>query len=90
MQEPGASVSDSLAQNGRKRNEQRDAEEKERKKKNVKRREEVKSEEIDTDECCVCFGNYQQDVAEGLGTEWISCVCGDGYMFTMPKPGFWM
>ena len=37
-----------LAKNGRKRNEQRDAEEKERKKKNVKRREEVRSEEIDT------------------------------------------
>ena len=41
-----------------------------------KRRCLQESEDIDTNECCVCFGCYEQDVAEGLGTEWISCACG--------------
>ena len=31
---------------------------------------------IDTDVCCMCFGNYEDDVLDGYGAEWIRCTCG--------------
>jgi hypothetical protein len=34
------------------------------------------SEEIDTNQCCVCFQNYSEDVLEGTGLDWVECVCG--------------
>ena len=34
------------------------------------------SDEIDTNECCVCFRTYSEDVLEGTGLEWVECVCG--------------
>ena len=33
-------------------------------------------EEIDANECCMCFGTYEDDIMEGAGAEWISCACG--------------
>ena len=33
-------------------------------------------ESIDTDVCCMCFINYEDDVHDGNGTEWIGCACG--------------
>ena len=41
-----------------------------------KRRRLQSLEEIYTDECCICFGNYEQDIIEDNGAEWIACVCG--------------
>ena len=32
--------------------------------------------EIDTNQCCVCFIHYQDDVAEADGRNWIACSCG--------------
>ena len=36
----------------------------------------IMDESIDTDICCMCFTNYEDDVHDGNGTEWISCDCG--------------
>ena len=36
----------------------------------------ILDESIDTDICCMCFTNYEDDVHDGNGTEWISCACG--------------
>ena len=33
-------------------------------------------ENIDSNVCCACFGNYEDDVLEGSGAVWISCACG--------------
>ena len=33
-------------------------------------------ETIDTNMCCMCFGNYDDDVLQGLGANWICCACG--------------
>ena len=30
----------------------------------------------ETNECCVCFRTYSQDVLEGTGFKWVECVCG--------------
>ena len=32
------------------------------------------SEEIDTNQCCVCFQTYTEDVLEGTGLEWVKCA----------------
>ena len=42
----------------------------------TKKRRYEDSTEIDTDVCCMCFGNYGDDVLEGEGVEWIACACG--------------
>lgn len=42
----------------------------------LKKRRLQDSEEIDVNECCMCFGNYVDDIIEGAGAEWISCACG--------------
>ena len=34
------------------------------------------SSEINTDQCCVCFVEYLDDVANRSGAEWIECACG--------------
>ena len=31
---------------------------------------------IDTNQCCVCFIYYQDDVTEANGRNWIACRCG--------------
>ena len=36
----------------------------------------ILDESIDTDICCMCFTNYEDDVHDGNGTEWINCPCG--------------
>ena len=41
-----------------------------------KRRRLQSLDEIDTNECCICFGNYEQDIIEDNGAEWIACACG--------------
>ena len=42
----------------------------------LKKRRLQMSEEIDLNECCMCFGTYEDDIMEGAGAEWISCACG--------------
>ena len=32
--------------------------------------------EIDFNVCCMCFGTYSEDVANGDGRNWIECTCG--------------
>ena len=32
--------------------------------------------EIDVNVCSVCFGEYGDDVLEGMGVKWITCACG--------------
>ena len=32
--------------------------------------------EIDFNVCCMCFGTYSEDVANGDGRDWIECACG--------------
>ena len=34
------------------------------------------SSEINTDQCCVCFVEYLDDVTNSSGAEWIECACG--------------
>ena len=31
---------------------------------------------IDPNVCCMCFGNYEEDVLDGCGADWIDCACG--------------
>jgi len=26
--------------------------------------------------CYICFGTYEEDVGEGIGSKWRECVCG--------------
>ena len=35
----------------------------------------ILDESIDTDICCMCFTNYEDDVHDG-NAEWINCPCG--------------
>ena len=34
------------------------------------------ADENDSNVCCACFGNYEDDVLDGSGAVWISCACG--------------
>ena len=36
----------------------------------------AETDAIDTDECCVCFATYEDDVKEENGRTWIECSCG--------------
>jgi len=31
---------------------------------------------IDINTCCMCFGNYEEEVLDGNGSDWINCACG--------------
>lgn len=31
---------------------------------------------IDSNVCCMCFVNYEDDVLDGCGADWIECACG--------------
>ena len=42
----------------------------------TKRRRYQDATQIDVDVCCMCFGEYGDDVLEGIGVEWIACACG--------------
>ena len=42
----------------------------------LKKKRLQESEEIDVNECCMCFGTYEEDIMEGAGAEWMSCACG--------------
>ena len=42
----------------------------------TKRRRCQDATQIDVDVCCMCFGEYGDDVLEGIGVEWIACACG--------------
>ena len=33
------------------------------------------SEVIDPNKCCMCFVNYEDDILEGAGADWIFCKC---------------
>ncbi len=35
----------------------------------------LQANEIAQEECCVCFGTYQEDMDDGLGSEWVQCSC---------------
>ena len=26
--------------------------------------------------CCMCFGNFEDDVLDGCGADWLECPCG--------------
>ena len=36
----------------------------------------ILDQSIDTDICFMCFTNYEDNVHDGNGTEWINCPCG--------------
>ena len=38
--------------------------------------DEVLNTSIDSNVCCICFGNYEDDVIDGYGADWIDCACG--------------
>ena len=33
------------------------------------------AENIDINQCCVCFGTFQEDQELGTGYEWVECAC---------------
>ena len=40
-----------------------------------KRTEGINSSDIDSNQCCVCFRTYEDDIDEGTGLEWVECSC---------------
>ena len=34
------------------------------------------NETINVNVCCMCFENYEDDVLDGNGADWIDCACG--------------
>ena len=36
----------------------------------------INDESINANVCCMCFVNYEDDVLEGSGADWIYCRCG--------------
>ena len=36
----------------------------------------IGSSEIDTNECCICFRNFNDYIVEKTGLDWVECVCG--------------
>ena len=32
-------------------------------------------DEIKDDQCCACFGTYEEDLLSGTGCEWLQCAC---------------
>ena len=42
----------------------------------TKRRRCQDATQIDFDVCCMCYGEYGDDVLKGIGVEWIACACG--------------
>ena len=42
----------------------------------TKRRHCQDATQIDFDVCCMCYGEYGDDVLKGIGVEWIACACG--------------
>ena len=37
---------------------------------------ETVSESFDPNVCCMCFGNFEDDVLDGCGADWLDCACG--------------
>ena len=35
----------------------------------------TEDDEIDVNNCCMCFGSYEDDVQEGYEAEWMKCLC---------------
>ena len=38
--------------------------------------DEVFNTSIDSNVCFICFGNYEDDLIDGYGADWIDCACG--------------
>ena len=34
------------------------------------------SESFDPNVCCMRFGNFEDDVLDGCGVDWLGCTCG--------------
>ena len=40
-----------------------------------RKRAEGGDHDIDTNQCCVCFRTYEEDVNDETGLEWVECAC---------------